>query len=115
MLFDTSKIIEMIKSDQFKPGHITVITLIEILRGIKGDKRDKVKKLLEEIFDILPIDNNVILEYCNLYDKLKEKGQLLPDADLIIAATAKAYDLELATEDKDFLRLEEYNVKVKVN
>jgi len=64
---------------------------------------------------VLSIDNSVILEYCNLYDELKEKGQLIPDEDLIIAATAREHDLELVTKDKDFLRLEEYNVRVKID
>lgn len=114
-LFDTSKIIEMLRENQFKTGYISVITLIEILRGVKENKRSKVKELLETVFDVLPIDNDVILEYCILYQKLKERGQLVSDADLLIAATAKSRNLTVITNDKDSLRLKNLGVKVKNN
>ena len=105
----------MLRRNQFKTGYISVITLIEILRGVKENKRSKVKELLETVFDVLPIDNDVILEYCVLYQKLKERGQLVSDADLLIAATARSRNLTVITNDKDFLRLRNLGVKVKIN
>ena len=63
------------------------------------------RELLEESFSILNIDNAIIEAYCKIYRKLKEEGNLLPDADLIIAATAMAHNLVLETKDAHFLRL----------
>jgi len=48
------------------------------------------------------LDNEIILKYCELYDFLKKEGKLIPDADLIIAATALTYGEELITIDKHF-------------
>ncbi|KXA93708.1 twitching motility protein PilT, partial [candidate division MSBL1 archaeon SCGC-AAA259E22] len=38
---------------------------------------------------------------------LKEEGETLPDADLLVASTAIAYDLVLKSGDGHFERLEE--------
>ena len=113
-LFDTSIIIRMIKDKRFEMGAISVLTVIEILRGVAKEKRKKVKDLLEKTFDVIDIDNKVILEYCNLYQALRGKGELIPDVDLLIAACAKAYDLVLVTMDSDFERLKKYGVKVNL-
>ncbi|MEX0568901.1 MAG: type II toxin-antitoxin system VapC family toxin [Candidatus Njordarchaeota archaeon] len=111
-LFDTSFVIRMIRNKKFEVGAISILTIIEILRGVSPKKRNTVKSRLENAFDTIGIDNKVILEYCSLYQALKSKGELIPDADLIIAASAKAYDLELVTMDNDFERLRKYGIKV---
>ena len=113
-LFDTSIIIKMLREKQFQIGAISVITLIEILRGISASKRKVVKELLEESFEIITIDNGVILEYCKLYKNLKADGLLLPDADLLIAASAKAHNMKLITMDRDFERLRNYGLKIEI-
>ena len=89
------------------------MTLLEVLRGIDDDKRPQVMQLLEGSYKILNIDRNVIEAYCRIYRQLKEKGNLLPDADLIIAATAIAHNLVLETEDAHFLRLKPLGLKLK--
>ena len=43
--------------------------------------------------------------YCEIYRKLKKEGTLLPDADILIAATAIAHNLSLETNDDHFQRL----------
>ena len=114
-LFDTSVLIDMLRDrKEFMIGNISVITLVEMLRGVDNVKRGDVKKLLEESFDIVELNNEVINEYCKLYNLLKKDGKLIPDADLLIAATAKAVDEELYTCDKDFEILKEYKVKIRI-
>ena len=114
-LFDTSVLIKMLKEKHFEPGAISVITLIEVLRGIRDfNKRQTIKTLLEQAFTIINLDNNVIKTYCELYNLLKKSGELIEDADLLVAACAKAYSLELITSDEDFERLKKYGVKVKI-
>ena len=111
-LFDTDIIIEMLKEKKHRSGFVSPITLIEILRGIETKKRTKVKELLEESFGIVNIDNKTIETYCDLYRKLRREGTLLPDADLLIAATAIAYDLSLETRDDHFRRLKAIGLKL---
>jgi predicted nucleic acid-binding protein len=86
---------------------------MEVLRGIEDKKRLQVRQLLEESFSVLNLDNSIIEAYCRIYRKLKEQGKLLPDADLIIAATAIAYDLILETKDAHLLRLKTSGLKLE--
>jgi len=86
-------------------GSISVVTLIEVLRCIEEEKRAEIKGLLEQSFDVVNLNNKVVTTYCTLNQKLMERGETMPDADLIIAATAISHDLYLKTGDKHFERL----------
>ena len=112
-LLDTGIVVDMIESNNYAPASISPITLIEVLRGIDDEKRLSAKRLLEETFSILNLDNMIIETYCQIYRKLKNKGNLLPDADLLIAATAIAHDLILETNDNHFSRLKPFGLKIK--
>jgi len=111
-LLDTDVLIEMLREKRHEVGAISTISLIEVLRGIEAKKRPKTKQLLEESFDLLNIDNPIIETYCTLYDKLKTTGTPVPDADLLIAATAIANNTELKTKDEHFKRLEKLGLKL---
>ena len=113
-LIDTSVLIDSMRKGIFEKGVISVITLIEILRGISGEKRERVKRLIEDAYDIININNKVILKYCEIYEILKRKGGLMSDADMLIAATAMAHDLVLVTKDRDFERLVELGLKLEL-
>jgi predicted nucleic acid-binding protein len=102
----------MLRQKKHEIGAISTISLIEVLRGIEPKKRSKAKELLEESFNHLNIDNPVIETYCALYDKLKNEGALVPDADLLIAATAITQNIELKTKDEHFKRLEKLGLKL---
>jgi len=112
-LLDTDVLIEMLKEKKHGAGIISSVTLIEILRGLETKKRPKVKQLLEESFNLLRIDNKTMETYCTLYHRLKEEGASLPDADLLIAATAIAHNLPLETKDEHFQRLKPLGLKLK--
>ena len=114
-LLDTSSLIKDFREKRFTKGSISMITLIEFLRGVSEKKRRRVKSALEEAYEVIDLDNDVILEYCRLYDELRGKGEMIGDADLLIAASAKARKLTLVTLDKGFKRLEKLGVKVMVN
>lgn len=111
-LLDTEIIVELLRKGKYEAGAISIITLIEILRGLKPKKRVKVKELIEESFHIITINNKIIQVYCNLYQALKEKGMMIPDADLIIAATAISQNISLKTKDKHFERLKKLGLKL---
>jgi len=114
VLFDTSVVIKMLREKRFEVGAVSVMTLIEILRGVPSNKRSTVKDLLEKAFNIISIDNEVILEYCRLYDKLKKRGVLIPDANLLIAACASVQNLKIKTMDKDFERLRDLGLSIQI-
>jgi predicted nucleic acid-binding protein len=113
-LLDTGVVIEMIRKKKNEHGFISPVTLIETLRGIQTQKRRKVMELLEESFSPINIDNKIIETYCALYQKLREIGTPIPDADLLIAATAKAYELTLRTSDEHFQRLRPLGLKLDI-
>jgi tRNA(fMet)-specific endonuclease VapC len=112
-LIDTGIVIDIMQSNNYAPAFISPITLLEVLRGIDDKKRPIAKQLMEEGFSVLNLDNSIIEAYCKIYRKLKEDGNLLPDADLIIAATAMAHNLVLETKDSHFLRLEALGLNLK--
>ena len=104
----------MLRRDVKSGGFISMLSLIEILRGVREDKRLETKNALEEAFNIVQIDNEIILEYCRLYEELKRRGLRMGDADLLIAATAKANKLTLKTMDKSFEKLREHNIDIEI-
>lgn len=110
-LLDTDAVITLLRERRYEAGCITVLTLIEVLRGIEDEKRPEIKGLLEKSFDVLNLDNKVVEAYCALYNDLREKGESLPDADLLIAATAISHGLPLKTGDKHFERLKKYGLR----
>ena len=112
-ILDTGILIDNMEKNNYAPAIISSITVIEVLRDIEDKKRLQIRQLLEESFSILNLNNSIIEAYCKIYRKLKEEGILLPDADLIIAATAMAHDLVLETKDAHFLRLKFLGLKLK--
>lgn len=115
MIYDTTALIQTIrKGEDFDEGSISVITMIEFLRGIDNEeKRRKSIALIEESFDILDITKEVSLSYLKLYFELKKKGQIVPDADALIAAAAHCMNETLLTLDNDFKKFEPM-IKVKM-
>jgi predicted nucleic acid-binding protein len=111
-LLDTGVVIDIMENNNYAPALISPITLLEVLRGIEDKKRPIAKQLLEESFTVLNLDNSIIEAYCKIYRKLKREGNLLPDADLLIAATAIAHDLTLETKDTHFVRLKPLGLKL---
>ena len=111
-LLDTDAVISLLRERRYEAGAISVVTLIEVLRGIEEERRADIKELLEQSFDIVNLNNEVIKNYCNLYHKLRERGETIPDADLIIAATAISHNLPLKTGDKHFERLKNFGLQL---
>ena len=111
-LLDTDIIIELLRKKTHEAGAISIITLIEVLRGPDPRKIPKVKELLEESFTLLNLDNEAIETYCKLYRRLRDEGIQVPDADLLIAATAMSRNIALKTKDIHFERLKKLGLKL---
>ena len=80
----------------------SIITRYELLRGLKA----KQARAQEAAFDllcqaslILPLTDQVVERAAALYGDLHRQGALLPDADLLIAATALEAQRTLVTNN----------------
>jgi tRNA(fMet)-specific endonuclease VapC len=107
-------VIDSLEYDVPKKGAISIITLLELLRGVSEGKRAELKLHLEECYSVIGIDNEVVLAYCQLFQSLRADGELVPEADMIIAATAISRTLELETFDKHFTRLQSHGLKLRL-
>ncbi len=91
--------------------YISSISLYEFIRGKADWKR--AKKLMEKIYFILPLDNDVLLKATQIWRTLKAKGFLIDDRDLLIGATAIVHNLPLYTINKQhYHRLSEFGLKL---
>ena len=82
----------------------SLITRYEILRGLKA--KNAVKQLATfDLFcqnsEILPVTEAIINHASDVYANLYQRGQLISDADLLIAATAINHDLVLSTNNEN--------------
>jgi predicted nucleic acid-binding protein len=83
----------------------SVICEAEVLFGIRNEKRKHSDTKIEERYaallkgkcDLLPVDNAVAEAYAEMRDDLQSRGKKVADMDLLIAATAKANNLIVAT------------------
>ncbi len=111
ILVDTDVLIESFRRGKRVGDAISAITLLEFMRGVPEEKREKVKALLEKAYEVIWLDNSIILEYCKLYEAVRREGTPLGDADLLIAATAISKGMQLLTGNlKHFSRLRKYGL-----
>ena len=78
------------------------ITRYEILRGLKAKRAVAQHARFDEFCEncqILPITNDVVNRAADIYAELHRGGQLIGDADILIAATALVHDLDLASNN----------------
>lgn len=61
---------------------------------------------------VLSCDVNTAIRYGNIKNLLKEKGKLIPENDIWIAAITQQFDLTLITKDKHFSLVEKIKVKI---
>jgi len=89
----------------------SVICEAEVLFGIHNEKsknsttkiHERYAALLKGKCDLLPVDETVAEIYAEMRHNLKSLNRTVPDMDLLIAATAKANNLIVATlNTKDF-------------
>jgi tRNA(fMet)-specific endonuclease VapC len=93
---------------------ISVITEAELLFGMarKPDAKDLHITAHEFLLrvDILPWDSKAALQYGKLRAALEERGKVLGNMDMMIAAHALAMDSVLVTTDKSFRQVKQLSV-----
>jgi tRNA(fMet)-specific endonuclease VapC len=80
----------------------SAITRFEILRGLKVKNAIRQIQWFEELCNnsqILPIDDSIILQAADIYADLHRRGQLIGDADILIAATALVHGMGVVTNN----------------
>ena len=115
VMLDTDILVEGLRGRLEFPEDLTysisVITLYEVLRGFKDPYL--AKYTLETRLKVYDLSNPVLLTAANIYRTLKERGNIPPEADLLIASTAITYNVPLWTRNyRHFSRFEEFGLKL---
>src|SRR5437588_4638312 len=117
-LLDTSILIQSLKQDatiqrhiaRVKTVYISTIALGELYYG--AENSNKVLLNLNEVnalanaMTTLPVDSITAAIYGSINYMQRSKGQMLPDNDLWIAATAIRHELTLVARDQHFTWIE---------
>lgn len=85
----------------------SLITRYEILRGLKARRATRQIARFEQRCQqsvVLPITDAIIVRAADVYALLHQEGQLISDADILIAATALEHNLVMVTENVDHFR-----------
>ncbi len=85
----------------------SIITRYEILRGLKA--KDAMTQVIA--FDrfclknmILPLTDEIVVRADEIYADLRKRGELISDADILIAASAMVNGLGVVTNNEDHFR-----------
>jgi tRNA(fMet)-specific endonuclease VapC len=79
---------------------LSLITRYEILRGLKAKHATRQILAFDELChasNVLPFTDPVVVRGAEIYANLRQQGRPMPDADVLIAATALTYSLVLVT------------------
>lgn len=82
----------------------SIITRYEILRGLKAKKATSQLVAFERICEnsqILALTDDVIMKAASIYADLHQRGMLIGDDDILIAATGLIYDLTIITNNEN--------------
>ena len=86
---------------------ISIITRYEILRGLKAKDARKQAERFEDFCSrnkVLSIDDTVIIQAADIYADLYKRGELIADADILIAASALANGCGIVTNNEAHFR-----------
>ncbi len=92
-----------------EPVFMSGVSHYEIKRGLLAVNATRKLKIYEEIrqdFQMLFLDTEDVFDKAaEIYADLKQRGQLIQDADILIAATALLRNLILVSNDSHFQRI----------
>lgn len=90
-------------------GCMSAISYYEIKRGLLARNATRKLDIFEEFcseIKILFLDSQGIFDKASeIYADLRQRGRLISDADILIAATAITQDSILVSDNSDFLRI----------
>jgi tRNA(fMet)-specific endonuclease VapC len=89
-----------------EPISITIVTVYELLKGAYLSRRceENLAKVTDVIsnMQILDLTFNACQEAAKIYKELKNKGSMVGEFDILIAAITRANNEELVTRDEHF-------------
>ncbi len=106
-----AKVVDFIDSLDPDDTYLCVITIGEIVKGIEKLPNSRRKQelhawLKEDLLSrfqgkIIPIDEDVIVDWGSLTARVEASGKPMPAIDSLIAATAQAHRMTLVTRNVD--------------
>jgi tRNA(fMet)-specific endonuclease VapC len=90
--------------DRFK---FSLLTRYEILRGLKVKQAAKQIEAFEsccQASEVISLSDAIIVRGADIYAELRRQGQLISDADILIASTALTNELVLITNNTSHFR-----------
>ncbi len=94
----------------------TIITAYELLKGaaisVKSDANVRLVKDLLSNIAILELDSPSVELASMIYQKLRRKGEMIGEFDILIAAISIKRGEELISNDKDFFKIEDLKVRL---
>ena len=95
--------------------HFSIITQYEILRGLKAKDATRQTATFENFCSrniILPLSEDTISKAAEIYADLYKRGELIGDADILIAASAMVHGLGIVTNnERHFQRISDLHVE----
>ena len=92
----------------------SIITRYEILRGLKARRATQQQAAFDRFCaanTILPLSDTIVVQATEIYADLYQRGELIGDADILIAATAIVDGRGLVTNnERHFERIEGLNI-----
>ncbi len=90
---------------------VSIIAVAEVFEGAFGVSHSEARLAAYREFlsdyAILPLTDGIVERFARLRAELRRQGQLIPDMDLLIAATALDEDLTLVTRNiRHFARID---------
>jgi tRNA(fMet)-specific endonuclease VapC len=93
----------------------SVITRYEVLRGLHVKDASKQLVAFDQLCAasvVLPLTDGIIVQAAKKYADLHRRGQLISDADILIAATAISHGLIVATNNNaHFARIRDLHIR----
>ena len=86
---------------------ISIITRYEILRGLRAKGATQQEARFEQFCErnrVLAITDEVIVRAAEIYADLYKRGELIGDADILIASTALVNSFGVATNNEEHFR-----------
>jgi len=118
-LLDTSILIAFLKGEkkvftkveeylqEFNELSLSIISYYEILRGLKylGNKRriTDFEELMNKS-EIITLNRAIMVKASEIYSTLKRRGELIGDADILIAASCLVRNMTLITNNENHFR-----------
>jgi tRNA(fMet)-specific endonuclease VapC len=93
----------------------SVITRYEVLRGLYAKGAAKQLVAFDQLCAasrVLPLTDVIIVQSARIYADLHRRGELIGDADILIAATAITHGLDVVTiNDAHFRRIQNLQIQ----